>query len=60
MDEKKVFEIAYKVAFDRFCDATAEFDLSNLKTVSAMEKASKALSDFEALAIEKGYEDIIK
>ena len=60
MDEKKVFEIAYKVVFDRYCDAAAEFDLSNKATVSAVEEASKALSDFEALAIEKGYEDIIK
>ena len=60
MDEKKVFEIAYKVVFDRYCDAAETFVKSNMKTVSAMEQASKALSDFEALAIEKGYEDIIK
>ena len=59
MNEKNVYEIAYKVIFDRFCDASAEFDLSNMATVSAMEEASKALSDFEALAIEKGFDDIL-
>ena len=59
MDEKQVFEIAYKVIFDRYCDATADFDLSNMSTVSAMEEASKHLSDFEALAIEKGFDDIL-
>ena len=48
MDEKKVFEIAYKVVFDRYCDAAAEFDLSNKASVAKAEKASKALSDFEA------------
>ena len=60
MNEKNVYEIAYKVIFDRFCDAAAEFDLSNKASVAKAEKASKALSDFEALAIEKGYGDIIK
>ena len=60
MNEKNVYEIAYKVIFDEYCDAGEAFVKSNMKTVSAMEKASKALSDFEALAIEKGYEDIIK
>ena len=59
MDEKNVYEIAYKVVFDRYCDAAAEFALSNMATVSAMEEASKALSDFEALAIEKGFDDIL-
>ena len=59
MDEKKVFEIAYKVVFDEYCNAAEAFVMSNMATVSAMEEASKALSDFEALAIEKGYEDII-
>ena len=59
MDEKQVYEIAYKVIFDRYCDASAEFDLSDMATVSAMEKASKALSDFETLATEKGFDDIL-
>ena len=59
MDEKKVFEIAYKVIFDEYCDATAEFDLSNRASVARAEKAIKALNDFEALAIEKGFDDII-
>ena len=60
MNEKNVYEIAYKVIFDEYCNTAEAFVRSNMKTVSAMEKASKALSDFEALAIEKGYEDIIK
>ena len=59
MEEKKVFEIEYKVGFDRYWDVAAEFALSNMATVSAMEEASKALSDFEALAIEKGFDDIL-
>ena len=59
MNEKNVYEIAYRVIFDEYCNAAEAFDMSNMATVSAMEKASKALSDFEALATEKGYEDII-
>ena len=59
MDEKQVYQIAYRQIFDRYCDAAEAFNMSNMATVSAMEKASKALSDFEALAIAKGYEDIL-
>ena len=59
MNEKQVYQIAYKQIFDAYCDAIAEFDLLNTASVAKAEKASKALSDFEALAIEKGYEDII-
>ena len=59
MDEKQVYEIAYKTIFNRYCDALEAFDMSDMATVSAMEKASKALSDFEALATEKGFDDIL-
>ena len=59
MNEKNVYEIAYKVIFDEYCNATAEFDLSNMASVAKAEKASKELSDFEALAIEKGFDDIL-
>ena len=59
MNEKNVYKIAYGVIWDRFNDAVAEFDLSNRATVVAMEEAGKALSDFEALAIEKGFDDIL-
>ena len=59
MNEKQVYQIAYRQIFDRYCDATAEFDLSNMASVAKAEKASKALSDFEALAIEKGFDDIL-
>lgn len=58
MDEKKVFEIAYKVVFDNYCDALEAF-ASDKATIFEAEKASKALSDFEALAIEKGFDDIL-
>ena len=59
MDEKQVYQIAYRQIFDRYCDALEAFDMSDMETVSAMEEASKALSDFEALATEKGFDDIL-
>ena len=59
MNEKNVYEIAYKTIFNRYCEAAEQFDLQNMATVSAMEEASKALSDFEALATEKGFDDIL-
>ena len=59
MNEKNVYEIAYKTIFNRYCEAAEQFDLQNMATVSEAEQASKALSNFEALAIAKGYEDIL-
>lgn len=59
MTEKQVYEIAYKAIFDRYCDTVEAFVESDMKLVSVMDRASKALSDFEAFAIEKGYGDII-
>ena len=59
MNEKNVYEIAYKTIFNRYCEAAEQFDLQNMATVSEAEQASKALSDFEALATARGYEDIL-
>ena len=59
MNEKNVYKIAYGVLWDRYRDATAEFNLSNPATVSEMEAAGKALSDFETLAIKKKFDDIL-
>lgn len=58
MNEKNVYEIAYRVIFDRYCDALEAF-ASDRATIFEAEKASKALSDFEALATEKGFDDIL-
>ena len=58
MNEKNVYEIAYKVVFDRYCDALYAY-ASDSATIFEAEQASKALSDFEALAIEKGFDDIL-
>ena len=57
MNEKNVYEIAYKVIFDRYCDALEAYASGN--SIFEAEKASKALSDSEALAIEKGFDDIL-
>ena len=57
MDEKNVYEIAYKAIFDKYCDALEAYASGN--SIFEAEKASKALSDFEALATEKGFGDIL-
>ena len=57
MDEKQVYQIAYRQIFDRYCDALEAYASGN--SIFEAEKASKALSDFEALAIEKGFDDIL-
>ena len=59
MNEKNVYKIAYSVIWNRYCNATADFDLSNPTTVSELEAAGKALSDFETLAIKKRFDDIL-